>query len=400
MPHPFVLATFAFCFALTGFADTSCLAEDKSQSINGRQPPSAADPTTSGSVVWLDGTIDEPRGYAAGRLLAENDTTTDAPYFTEQLDAGQRNSSVSPIPVHSSFDTTRLAGYDGRSDDLSEAMDAIESPPGSLPSQAPCTDSAICEPAPWISWKKTKASTTWLAGGGGDIGQLDLSIGGTLGFKKVPFIFVTPNYEATFLEAPANRDVPDVLHRASVAIMGMMPLSERFMGQVIVSPGISTDFENTSSDAMRTTGVGMVIFRQSPELQWMFGVVYLDREDISILPAVGLNWSPNERTKLEFTFPRPRFKRRMADDGFNERWWYLAAEFGGGSWAVERANGTDDIITLKDYRLLFGIETTGQENRSWFWEAGLVLGREVEYDSDIGNFNQDPTIMLRGGINF
>ncbi len=146
--------------------------------------------------------------------------------------------------------------------------------------------------------------------------------------------------------------------------------------------------------------MGMVIFAQSERFQWIFGVIYLDREDISLLPMAGLNWSPNERTRYEFSFPRPRYLRQLRQQGEQEQWWYLAAEFGGGSWAVERTSGQNDVVTLRDYRLITGMEYKIPQDRSWFWEAGLVFGREVEYLSNIGNFRQDPSAVLRLGVNF
>jgi len=371
---------------------TDIRAEDAQPMSSFRYINSSSPAAPSGhSVVWLDGTIAESSTEQGTGPSGQSN----APLFAEQL-----VSEVEPIPTHSSYDTTRLTAYDQQADGLNEIIDSIDAQSHPHPPESNCVDSLNCGPKPWLAWKQTSSSITWLPKGSTDLGLFDIEISGTIGSPRLPFLAITPNYQATFLDAPAGTDLPDTLHRGSVAFMGMLPLSERFIGQVIVAPGMSTDLENTGSDAIRTTGIGMVIFMQSPELQWMFGVVYLDREDISLLPAVGLNWTPNERTKFEFTFPRPRFKRRISDRGLQERWWYLAAEFGGGSWAIERSTGVDDVVTLSDYRLLTGVETLIDDERSWFWEAGLVLGREVEYESDIGNFDQDPTLLLRCGVNF
>lgn len=253
---------------------------------------------------------------------------------------------------------------------------------------------------PWIVWKSTSLTGTWLPGSGDNYGLTDLHFRLRLASPRLPFVTASPMYQMTFLNGPHRTDTPNTLHQTGVSFMGMLPVSKRWIGQVIVAPGINTDYQNLSSDAFRTTGAGMMIFMPSPEVQWMFGVVYLNRDDVKILPAVGLNWSPNERTKWELTFPRPRYLRQLSCNENSERWGYLAAEFGGGTWAVERNDGTNDLLTLRDYRLLIGSETRYREQRSLFWEGGLVIGREINYASQQGDFSQSPTIFLRGGSTF
>ena len=83
-----------------------------------------------------------------------------------------------------------------------------------------------------------------------------------------------------------------------------------------------------------------------------------------------------------------------------ERWMYLAGEFGGGSWAIERANGADDTVTLSDYRIIFGVESKYYNGPTWLFEAGYVFNREVEYESGIGDFNPDETMMVRFGYTY
>ncbi|MCA8987190.1 MAG: hypothetical protein KDA78_06095 [Planctomycetaceae bacterium] len=265
----------------------------------------------------------------------------------------------------------------------------------------PAEDSCVLETeTSWIIWKSTSVTATWVSGSGDDFGMTDVNIGGSITFPKVPFINLSPRYQMTFLDGPQTVDAPETLHRASLGIMGMYPIREKVLGQVVVTPAIASDYRNTGSESLRITGHAMAIFMPSPQLQWVLGVVYLNREDVGLLPAVGVTWSPTEDRRIELMFPRPRALQRIAKDGERETWMYLAAEFGGGSWAVERASGADDVITIRDYRLLAGLEYKLPENKSWFWEYGLVMGREVEYSSQVGNFTQDPSFIIRGGVTF
>jgi len=283
-------------------------------------------------------------------------------------------------------------------DSLDEAYDAADGKGPPIPPVEPgCLEK---HPAPWIKLKSTSIAATTLPGSGDDFGITDFSVGMKIGSPRLPFLSMSPRYQMSFLHGPLTTDVPETLHRASLSIMGMMPFSPTWIGQVVINPGVASDFRNTSSDSMRVTGHALAIFMPSTETQWMFGVVYLDREDISLLPAVGVIYSPDSDLRFEVSFPRPRVLKRLSCEGENERWIYIAGEFGGGSWAVERANQTDDILTIRDYRLLGGMEFKRPENRELFWEAGLVFGRTIEYESGLGDLDQDAAFMFRGGVSF
>ena len=105
--------------------------------------------------------------------------------------------------------------------------------------------------------------------------------------------------------------------------------------------------------------------------------------------------------RWEIVFPKPRFSWRFDRQENRERWVYLAGEFGGGSWAVERASGgADDVATYSDWRLIGGLEMKYSSGRSLLFEVGYVFNRELEYKSDLGNFEPDDTVMLRAGVTF
>ncbi|TWT61145.1 DUF6268 family outer membrane beta-barrel protein [Rubinisphaera italica] len=278
---------------------------------------------------------------------------------------------------------------------IGESLDATEH------QQIQSDDSCIADcDTPWIKWSSTSVAATWLPGSGDRLGLFDFNIGGKIAFPTLRFLSISPRYESRILNGPQSTDVPGTLHRVAVSFMGMMPLREKVFGQLMVTPGVSTDFHNTGSDSLRVTGHLLAIYAPSAQLQWMFGVVYLNREDVSLLPAVGLTWSPDDEQRLELVFPRPRYMYRLSKDGDNERWGYLGAQFGGGSWAIERANNTDDVVTLSDYRLMAGIEYQRPNNREFFWETGVVFSRSVEYTSGIGDYNPDPTMLIRAGSKF
>jgi len=88
--------------------------------------------------------------------------------------------------------------------------------------------------------------------------------------------------------------------------------SDRWGIMVAVRQAVSSDFE-TSEDGFRVTGRALATWQWLPErLSLLFGVVYLDRNDLPILPGVGLIWTPNPDWRLDLIFPRPKLDRRLA----------------------------------------------------------------------------------------
>jgi hypothetical protein len=65
---------------------------------------------------------------------------------------------------------------------------------------------------------------------------------------------------------------------------------------------------------------------------------------------------------------------------------------------VERTDGEDDILTIRDLRLIAGYERINNNSYRWLVEGGFVFDRRIEYSSGIGDTNQSPTGMIRGGF--
>ena len=157
--------------------------------------------------------------------------------------------------------------------------------------------------------------------------------------------------------------------------------------------------EGDHNAALRVTAQALAIWEWQPQSQLIFGVVYLDREDISFLPAGGLIWIPNEANRLELIFPRPRFLHRFRQTAIFEDWWSIGAEFGGGEWAIQRAGGTDDVVDITDYRITAGFERKSIDYLVGIrFEVGYVFGREIEYTSGAPGFEPSDTLLVRAGF--
>lgn len=258
----------------------------------------------------------------------------------------------------------------------------------------------VPQPKPWLIPVASKFQTTWAAGNGDTLGMLDIDGSITLMSLRIPGLMITPNLGTHFLSGPDQTDLPSQLYDHTLDIGWMKKINDRWSLMLGVAPSFYTDYQNTSSEMVRVMGRAIVMWQYSDTLQLAFGAVYLDREDIPALPAVGLIYTPTEVAKLELMFPKPRILRRVYAQGDVERWVYLGGELGGGSWAIERSNGENDVFTYSALRLLVGIETKRKKGFAPRLEAGYVFNRKVEYESGNGDYDPGATAMIRFGASF
>lgn len=69
-------------------------------------------------------------------------------------------------------------------------------------------------------------------------------------------------------------------------------------------------------------------------------------------------------------------------------------------WAVDRADGSGDLLTLNDFRVRLGVERFVIDGfKSWF-EVGYVFGRTLSYRSVDQTVDLADALMLRAGLAF
>jgi hypothetical protein len=226
-------------------------------------------------------------------------------------------------------------------------------------------------------------------------------------------LLVTPGFETDWLDGPfsgppipgppemaGGPDLPPRLYAAYLDFAWFPHCYDWLGGELGVRPGIWTDFHNVDSDSIRILGRALGTVALSPNLDVRFGVVYLDRVDVKILPAGGFYYRPTPDWDMYLVFPNPKIRKFISAIGNTKWWWYVAGEYGGGSWTVERQT-TDDRIDYNDIRVIGGLEWETQTHIRGHIELGYVFDREIVFTSgDPPNFKPDDTIMLRTGISF
>ncbi len=256
-------------------------------------------------------------------------------------------------------------------------------------------------------FQKLALSGNWIAPGDGgtDIGstEIDTYLTVALPFPIVEWpLLISPGYNMILLEGPTTEgDLPPRLNAAYVDFTWLPTVLYRNRLLLAVTPGVYSDFEASNSDALRITGKAILIHDLIPDkLQLVGGVIYLDRDNLKMLPAGGAIWTPTDWFLLEALFPKPKLAVRWnVGQGF-EDWLFFTAEFGGNTYSIIRDGGEKDSVTYADYRLISGIERKLNGGAGYRFEAAYLFGRDVEYLSGNGNFSPGDTFMLRAGITF
>lgn len=241
------------------------------------------------------------------------------------------------------------------------------------------------------------------------LGFGDLEAGVVLGipfFRVTAPLLITPRFAVHYLDRPAFPDLPSEVYDAEVSFRHLRKFGEGpWAMNAAVTLGQYSDFEASDADAFRVTGQAFAVYESSPAMTWVFGVVYLNREDLSLIPAVGFIYEPNPNVKFDAILPRPRISWRLPSGAIgsgSERLLYIGGEFGGGIWSIDRpSTGRQDLLTYNDYRLLIGIENKrGLGAISHRLEFGYVFGRELEFSSATPDVRLDDSLFLRAGLTY
>jgi hypothetical protein len=254
-------------------------------------------------------------------------------------------------------------------------------------------------------FQRLTLTETWLAGDGNRAmgvseTQVKILLAAPLPWSDGPPLLLTPGFGANYFDGPTITDVPAHTYDAWLDVRWMQQLSPRVGIDLGITPGWYSDWEQSSSDALRVGARAALAITCSPTLTVVAGAAYLDREDVPFVPVAGVIWVPNEDWKLELLPPRPKIARRLCYDCNTSHWAYIAGEFGGGSWAVQRRSGADDVLNYRDYRLMLGIERNRIYGLSGRIEAGYVFGRDIEYDSRSRDIELDETGLVRVELSF
>ena len=255
-------------------------------------------------------------------------------------------------------------------------------------------------------FQKAMLESDWLPQfGGNGLGMTDV-------LAKVVFalpcpttaspLLITPSFGVHYLDRPTNFELPPELYDAFVEFRWLSHLTPQLGVDLAVTPGYYSDYQQQNSKAWRVTGHAITAWNWTPTASLVLGASYLDRTDVPVLPVCGVTWSPYDDLKMNLVFPEPKISHRVYWSGTSDPriqdWVYLGGELDGGTWAVRRADGLDDTLYYRDWRVFLGIERKAIQALSSRLEIGYVFARKLQLDQAGTVFIPSTTLMLRGGL--
>lgn len=200
--------------------------------------------------------------------------------------------------------------------------------------------------------------------------------------------------------APEDTALPPVLYDLYLDFGWRAAISPVWALDLVVSPGLSTDFRITPPDGFRLKGHALSLYDMLPALRAVAGVWYLNRNTTKILPVVGLAWQATVATRVEAIFPQPRIVHTLGC--WRGTTWEatLGGEFGGNGWAFKNEDNQRETIDYRDLRTLVGLAWNGKRGQGVL-QAGYVFERELRYGvHHIDNFDPGNAWMIRIGWDY
>ncbi len=186
------------------------------------------------------------------------------------------------------------------------------------------------------------------------------------------------------------------LHRIQLSTNLWYDASDRWKFWGRVAPGVLSDFSDISGDDFGVNALALGLYKFNDQWRGAIGGFFTsDLGEASILPALGIIWTPSQQWSLSLTIPRVQIAYAPNRD------WLLTlnASPGGGGWNVENPIEGEDDLTLNysAIRLSAAIERKlgGPESKIWaFAEGGLHVAQSLQvqdndeivlYDEEIEN---------------
>jgi hypothetical protein len=250
---------------------------------------------------------------------------------------------------------------------------------------------------------------TFVSGGenGDDLGINDSEVSVSFSFPNFLTsgqpLFITPAFAIHCWDGPKDgiHHLPGSAYSAYLDLQWASDPNLQIGVELGGRVGVYSGFDTLTKDSVRFQGLALGVVRVTPTITAKLGVMYLDRNDIKILPAGGILWQPNPQLRVDIFFPQPRISQYITTVGTYELWWYLAGEYGGGAWTVKPLpSDSTQGIDINDFRASLGLEWNSPSGVNGFIEAGYVFKRRIVYTAPYEEFSLADAWMVRAGFSF
>ena len=244
---------------------------------------------------------------------------------------------------------------------------------------------------PYLNYRSDEESISYLPGDGDRFGWLSFESSPYLGRGYKSGITTAINIH--LLSGPNVVPLPPRLYDFSLGYQKRGRIKDFMSYDLATSIGVFSDFEDSARDGVRFPGHAVGMLHLQPELDFVFGVDYLSRDDIKMLPVGGVSWRPQAMPDLRFdlVFPRPRIDYSID----NQSKIYLAGRLGGGTWDIEFPNNDNDVMTYRDLQFLVGFENRNTQGNLSSVEFGYVFDRRLQFRTLAQSTEFDDAFVLR-----
>ncbi len=229
--------------------------------------------------------------------------------------------------------------------------------------------------ATYTTYRSKENSILYMPGDGDQFGWLSFAAPNYLsrGSKRG----TNASMSIHLLSGPLAVPLPPRLYDFELGYQARNSLSDIFSYEWSAMVGVYSDFEDSARDGVRFPAHAVGMFHPGPRADWVFGVDYLGRDDIKVLPVAGFVWHDPQRPELryEMVFPRPRIDLTLSPQSRI----YCSGLLGGGTWDIEFPDNSNDVMTYRDYKLAFGIEQADSDGELSSWELGWIFSRKLEF---------------------
>ena len=255
-------------------------------------------------------------------------------------------------------------------------------------------ETEICEPTCLLedafTYRWNESTLSWLPASDDNLGWITLESTPYLSQKNTSGITHAINIH--WLNGPDNIHLPARVYDFVLGYQKRERLSDRFSYDVAASIGVYSDFEGSARDGVRLVSHAVGEWSVSPQFGLVFGVDYLDRDDIALLPVIGFQWQPWRLPELQIdaVFPRPEVSLAVNE---TDRL-YVRGLLGGGTWDIEFPDEANDVMTYRDIQILFGLSRRDGKKDSRC-ELGYVFDRQLEFRNSPATQTFDDGFVIR-----
>lgn len=220
-------------------------------------------------------------------------------------------------------------------------------------------------------------------------------------YPRATRLTTQPGGSVTWIDGDPALDLPDRLYQFSIPIQIEANSESDVAFDYNITPSWFTDGVNRRPEMFRLQGAANAYYRLNPRDSLIGGFVYLNRDDIPVLPVFGMLIDDEDNgRRFELVFPQPRLMWRLSPRNGSSIWGVISGELGGGSWAIKRTDRTPDVLTYRDYRLTGGIEVRSHDGLRGMLEAGWVFGRRLESRTGLGEADLGDGFLARVWLEF